>query len=359
MVKRHKLLVLDDDPDFLDVYREMLAGLPSGPEIQTATSGARAIALLESEPFTLLLCDLNLPKMDGLQVLAIVRRRFPELRTVVMTAMVDEQYRARAYGMGVDLFLEKPSTPEGNKLFLDCLESLLDRDVQTGFRGIQNKSLVDIIQLESLSQSSSVLKVVNGPLEGRIWFQNGDIIDAVAVDLQAGAAFRRIMGWKAGSFEILPADADHPRMIFEACHSLLLDSAQAMDEAAGEARQAAADAATGSSGAAVSRMSGVSQMAGVEFVVAMAKESPPKFEAWGAENPEQIAAWARPVFQNFRALGDRLEVGQLQLISGVGWQRQAALVPAAQTDFCLGFQRNIEAEQIRETTKKILALWES
>jgi CheY-like chemotaxis protein len=359
MVKRHKLLVLDDDPDFLDVYREILAGLPSGPQIQTATSGARAISLLESEPFTLLLCDLNMPKMDGLQVLAIVRRRFPELRTVVMTAMVDEQYRARAYGMGVDLFLEKPGTPEGTKLFLDCIESLLDRDVQTGFRGIQSKNLVDIIQLESLSQSSSVLKVVNGPLEGRIWFQNGDIIDAVAVDLQAGAAFRRIMGWKTGSFESLPADADHPRTIFESCHSLLLDSAQAIDEASGEALQAAADAVAGSSGAGVSRMSGMSQMAGMEFAVAIAKESTQKFEAWGAENPEQMAAWTRQVFKDFRALGDRLEVGQLQLISGVGWQRQAALVPAAQTDFCLGFQRNLPAEQIRETTKKILALWES
>jgi CheY-like chemotaxis protein len=357
MVKRHKLLVLDDDPDFLDVYREMLAGLPSGPEIQTATSGARAISLLESEPFTLLLCDLNMPKMDGLQVLAIVRRRFPELRTVVMTAMADEQYRARAYGMGVDLFLEKPGTPEGTKLFLDCIESLLDRDVQTGFRGVQSKSLVDIIQLESLSQSSSVLKVVNGPLEGRIWFQNGDIIDAVAVDLLGVPAFRRIMGWKAGSFEILPADADHPRAIFESCHSLLLESAQAIDEASGEARQAEAGAAP--SGAAVSRMSGMSQIPGIEFAVAMAKESTQQLEAWGAENPEQLAAWARQVFANFRALGDRMEVGQLQLISGVGWQRQATLVSGAQTEFCLGFQRNQTAEQIRETTKKIIALWES
>jgi CheY-like chemotaxis protein len=356
MVKRHKLLLLDDDPDFLDVYREMLAGLPSQPEIQTATSGARAISLLESEPFTLLLCDLNMPKMDGLQVLAIVRRRFPQLRTVVMTSMADEQYRTRAYGMGVDLFLEKPGTPEGTKLFLDCIESLIDRDVQAGFRGVQSKSLVDIVQLESMSQSSSVLKVVNGPLEGRIWFQNGDIIDAVAVDLQAEAAFRRIMGWKTGSFEILPADADHPRTIFEPCHSLLLDSAQAIDEASGQAIQ---DAATGSSGAAASRMSSVSQLAGVEFVVALANEGTQKVEAWGAENPEQMAAWTRQAMQTFRSLGDRLEVGQLQLISGVGWQRQAVFVPAAQADFCLGFQRNLPAEQIRETTKKILALWES
>ena len=176
------------------------------------------------------------------------------------------------------------------------------------------------------------------------------------MDLQAEAAFRRIMGWKTGSFEMLPADANHPRTMFESCQSLLLNSAQAIDEASGQAVQ---DAATGVSGASASRLSHMSQLEGVEFVVVNASEGVPKFEAWGAENPEQLAAWTRQVFQTFRSLGDRLEVGQLQLISGIGWQRQAALVPAPQADFCLGFQRNLTAEQIRETTKKILALWES
>src|SRR5437660_10731316 len=116
----HKILLLDDDQDLLELYREMLARLPSQPEIHTATSGARAIALLESENFTLLLSDLNMPKMDGLQVLTIVRRKFPHLRTAVMTSVVDEQFRARAYDMGVDLYLEKPNTHQEIQFFLDC-----------------------------------------------------------------------------------------------------------------------------------------------------------------------------------------------------------------------------------------------
>ena len=70
----HKILLLDDDPDLLDMYREILAQLPSHPEISTASSGARAMAMLEAEPYRLLICDLKMPKMDGLQVLSIVRR---------------------------------------------------------------------------------------------------------------------------------------------------------------------------------------------------------------------------------------------------------------------------------------------
>src|SRR3989442_8277517 len=148
MDTRHHILLLDDDPDLLDMYREILAQLPSRPEIRTASSGSRAMALLESEPFRLLICDLKLPKMDGLQVLSIVRRKYPQLRTVALTSVLDEQFRSRAYALGVDQFWHKPNTEQEIKMFLECLESLLGGETETGFRGIQSKSLMDIIQLE-------------------------------------------------------------------------------------------------------------------------------------------------------------------------------------------------------------------
>ncbi len=103
MESRHRILLVDDDPDLLEMYREILRQLPSQPEIRTANSGSRALALIGSEPFRLLLCDLKMPKVDGLQVLSIVRRKYPQLRTVAMTSVADEQFRSRAYALGVDL----------------------------------------------------------------------------------------------------------------------------------------------------------------------------------------------------------------------------------------------------------------
>src|SRR4029453_15191012 len=102
MEARHKILLVDDDPDLLDMYREILAQLPSRPEVHTATSGARAMAMLEAEPFRLLISDLKMPKMDGLQVLSIVRRKYPQLRTVVLTSVMDEQFRSGVYALGGD-----------------------------------------------------------------------------------------------------------------------------------------------------------------------------------------------------------------------------------------------------------------
>src|SRR6266481_6668169 len=143
METRHKVLVVDDDPTVLVLYRELLAQLPSGPEIFTANTGARALAMLKTEPFRLLLCDLKMPKMDGLQVLSIVRRRFPELRTVVMTAVHNEEFRSRAYALGVDLFWLKPDTQQNMEMFLQCIESLMGKDNDDGgFRGIHSKGLI-------------------------------------------------------------------------------------------------------------------------------------------------------------------------------------------------------------------------
>ena len=217
----HKILLLDDDPDLLNLYSEILAQLPSRPEIRTATSGTRAIALLDSEPFRLLICDLKMPKMDGLQVLSIVRRKYPRLRTVVLTSMMDEQFRSRVYALGVDLFWQKPGTEQEIKMFLECIESLLGPEIEPGFRGVQSKSLMDIIQLECLSQSSSVLRITNGTLTGKIWIQNGELTDAEAGALGAETAFRKILSWKTGNFETLPAEPARPRAIFKSCNGLL------------------------------------------------------------------------------------------------------------------------------------------
>ncbi len=210
METRHKILLLDDDPDLLAVYKEILGQLPSHPEIHTAATGARGLALLESESFRLLVCDLKMPKMDGLQVLSIVRRRYPELWTVVLTGVQDEEFRSRAYALGVDLFWLKPDTQQNMKMFLECLEALLGRDHEGGFRGVQSKSLMDLIQMESLSLSSVVLRVTRGTLVGKIWLQDGELIDAEAEGARGEVAFRRILEWKSGYLREPARGAESP-----------------------------------------------------------------------------------------------------------------------------------------------------
>ena len=362
MPSQPNILLLDDDQDFLDLYREMLSQhLPSLPDVRTANTGARALSLLESEQYVLLICDLNLPKMDGLQVLTIARRKYPHLRLVVLTGIRDEQFRTRAYALGVDQYWIKPETDQEMGLFMESIDCLLTRETQAGFRGVQSKSMVDIIQLECLSQSSCALKITNGTKEGRIYIQNGEVIDAELPGLTAEPAFQRILGWKAGSFESLPPDPSRVRTIFTSYQGLLLDTAQAMDEAAEQDEQSAPALEGGPAGSrgagdnVAPLLSAISQMEGVEFVLALGDTE----NSWGLENPKPVAEFTRQTLENFRSLGERLHVGELQQILGTGPQRKVAVASCGKTELCIGFPPALAPEQVRDSFKHILTKWAS
>jgi len=350
---RPRILLVDDDPDLLEMYRELLGQLPSRPEIHTASSGARAMALLEAEAFRLMVCDLKMPRMDGLQVLSIVRRTHPQLRTVALTSVLDEEFRSRAYALGVDLFWQKPGSEEEIRMFLECVESLLGRETQGGFRGIQSKSLMDIIQLECLSQSSLVLRITNGALTGKIWIQEGQVIDAQTDGHRGEPAFHQVLTWQAGHFETLPAEPDRPRAITKPCSGLLLESAQALDESRSRL------GAEGAAAPPASAPAGLLEIEGIEFVLALQHGETSPRVARGLEDPKRMAAWARLALAGFRSLGERLQAGPLEQIEALGPRRHVALADQGGLEFCVGWKPSMAAGQVRALMKKVLALWAS
>jgi CheY-like chemotaxis protein len=356
-----KILLVDDDEQMLELYQELLRQLPSQPDVHVCNSGARAIALLDSEPFNLLITDLRMPKMDGLQVLAIVRRKFPSLRIIVLTGVMEEEYRSRAYAQGVELFCQKPSSTDEFKHFQLTVESLLGPDTRQegGFRGMQSKSLVDLIQLECLSQSSSILRVTQGAIEGKIWVQNGDIIDASAASFTGEEAFKEILSWKSGNFEILPPDPDHPRAIQNSYQGLLLDSAQALDESRGQQAELEVAHAAGASPAG-STLSPLTRFEGVEFVLTAPQDEKTEGDSWGVENPKELAEWARATQKSLSELGDKLEAGALTGVTGTGLQRHWSLARDNQKGLlCVAFRRTLPLEKVDPTMKHIFAKWVS
>ena len=353
MASGQKILLLDDEQELLDSYGDLLRTIPSLPEVHTCSSGAQALALLESETFSLLITDLMMPKMDGLQVLSITQRKFPQLRTVVLTCVSDEQYRVRAYAMGVELVWQKPSTSEEIKLFQECIESLLAQQTISGFRGMQSKSLIDLLQLESLSQSSVTLRIIHGAQEGRIWLNDGSVFDAQSGSLAGEDAFREIFSWKSGHFEILPADPSRPRKINSSCQGLLLDSAQALDEA----KQSAAASGGQLPSAPSSVLAPLARFEGVEFVLSIAPDQ--KFDSWSLENAESLVRWARETYQRLIDMGVALEIGEMIQIQGLGMRRHIALSGRNHYLLCVGFHRILTIEQVHQTMKEITTKWAS
>ena len=351
-------MILDDDADWLSLCRDQLKTLPSHPVVLIANNAKRALALLDSEEVRLLISDLKMPRIDGLQMIAIVRRRFPATRTVVLSGLEDEEYRSRAYALGVDLFWLKTEMQRNSKLFSECVESLLghaDRENDSGFRGLQSKSLMDIIQMECLSRSSTVLRITRGPLVAKLWIQDGELTDAECEGGRGEAAFHRLLAWKTGTFENLPPEPARERTIQKAVNALLLESAQALDETRNEGPESAENSLHRKTMWKLAQLT----REGAEFVVSVpvagASGEP---EALGTQNVEALAQWTGRAAEIARNLGERLEAGPLLHVAAKGMERQTQMLVRGDRAFLVGWPADA-TEDLAEKSRKLVASWDS
>jgi hypothetical protein len=259
--------------------------------------------------------------------------------------------------MGIDLYLEKP-TGEKELLFLKaCLDSLLGTEQAGGFRGVQSKSLVDLIQLECLSGSSALLKITNGKLEGRIWIQNGDLIDAEMQNVSGEDAFKKILAWKTGNFEIVPMDAERPRKIFTSYQGLLLDTAQALDEAQADSVEEVAE--EDQNDTQFFRQVSLGRIQGVELALKIPSDIAAPIQKWGVEDPGRMVAWMRGVISRFQSLNPGFEVGAISTIEARSPQRILHATVDGSTTIVVGMLPTASREQVEETTRKVVERWAS
>ncbi len=119
MSARIRILVVDDEL----IVRESLKGWlkKSGYEVDTASSGPEALQMLELAPYDLLFLDIMMPKMNGLEVLEIVKKRFPETLVVMITAYGSVETAVKAMKNGANDYLMKPFEPETLALLVEKL----------------------------------------------------------------------------------------------------------------------------------------------------------------------------------------------------------------------------------------------
>jgi two-component system, response regulator, stage 0 sporulation protein F len=107
------ILIVDDEPDVALMFRQRFRreARQGTYALHFAGSGEEALARLE-EPIQpeilVILSDINMPGMDGLTLLREVKRRWPELPVMMVTAYGDEERRRRASDYGAVEFLTKP-----------------------------------------------------------------------------------------------------------------------------------------------------------------------------------------------------------------------------------------------------------
>jgi CheY-like chemotaxis protein len=107
------ILVVDDEPDVALLFRQRFRreAREGAYVLHFASSGAEALERLagEIEPeLIVILSDINMPGMDGMQLLGEIKQRFPDLPVMMITAYGDDERRRRAGELGAAEFLTKP-----------------------------------------------------------------------------------------------------------------------------------------------------------------------------------------------------------------------------------------------------------
>ena len=111
MERRGSLLLVEDE----DVLRMLVAQFlrAEGFQVCEAADGAEGVAKFASDgPFDLLLVDLNLPHLSGVEVCRRVRKMAPDQKVMICSAAIVSDHEAALHAVGVDHFLTKPYHPD-------------------------------------------------------------------------------------------------------------------------------------------------------------------------------------------------------------------------------------------------------
>ena len=231
--KRTTVMFVDDDGGFLEVVRNLIVSYSEGLwDVLVATDAAQGLALLRERKIDLLVIDVHMPVMDGLQFLGLLNRRYPNISKSVLTGDSSDPYRAACLSNGAELFLVKPTTPEGWQSLFVALNELVKFQPEEGFRGVLRRvGLQDVLQMECLARSSSLMEISNVEMQGNIFVREGQIIHAQAGDLAGEEAFNRLMSLSGGQFNLKPFVEPPGITISGSWEFLLMEAARQRDEA--------------------------------------------------------------------------------------------------------------------------------
>ena len=118
------LLIVDDEQSYRQLLTLVFEG--DGHNIRTAANGREALTMLELEPADVIISDVKMPDMNGIELLRAVREVSPDTGVVLMTAFASVETAREAFKLGADDFIQKPFDVEELKIIV---KKALDKQV--------------------------------------------------------------------------------------------------------------------------------------------------------------------------------------------------------------------------------------
>jgi DNA-binding response OmpR family regulator len=221
-----KVLIVDDEETLTWGMAKSLSKDKDKFEVIIANNGSEAINLLKKNEVDLVISDIRMPDINGLDLLVRIRKEYPKTKVIIMTAYGSSDVKKEANRRGSLYYVEKPfEISEIRKIIINLLSK------KRGFQGkVIGLQLTDIIQMNCLGRLTTALIITKDGERGVIFLNEGEIIHAECGEQKGTDAFYRILSWQEGEF-VSNADLTPPaQTIYQSWEHLLIEAMRRNDE---------------------------------------------------------------------------------------------------------------------------------
>ena len=221
-----RLLIVDDDAVQARALARAFSRLRPELTVLTASSGLDATRLMSERGVDLVLTDLQMPEMDGFELVAWILSHCPDVAIFTMSAFGTEQTASRLESLGAIEYFTKPLDA---KLALARLSEALSQSV----RGhVQNVSLASFLQLMEMERKTCSLTIRCDDKLGVLVVRKGQLIDARSGELCGEDAAISIIAWPNSSITISRHGETGPAVIQKPLGFIVMEAMRIQDEIA-------------------------------------------------------------------------------------------------------------------------------
>ncbi len=225
-MEKKRVLVVDDEEDLTWSIARNLARDKDRYDLIAVNSSREALDVLSQLPVDLVVSDVRMPEISGLDLLLKIKENYPLTKVIIMTAYGSSEVQDEASKRGCFKYIEKPF--EMNKLRELIISGI---EQKKGFEGrISDFQLSDLIQMNCLGRLTNAIFVNKDDQKGAIFFEDGNIVHSSVDEMEGENAFYEILTWQGGSFSVEKSRKAKMVTIHKGWQTLLLEGMRRADE---------------------------------------------------------------------------------------------------------------------------------
>jgi DNA-binding response OmpR family regulator len=344
-----RILVIDDEQNVVSSIVEKLE--KEGFVAQGVGDGVQAIDLYKAERFDLVLTDLKLPGMDGIEILQAIMEYDPEALVVMITAYGTVDIAVEALKSGAQEFITKPF--DLNALVAK-LRSILEQRSESAVRGnLRDLGLASIISVNCNEMNEAQLVIRRQGQLAEIYFEDGTIAHATLGDQEGEEVIYELLGWQDGSFSLEQGIPPPKHTIMVDWTGLLLKGMHRLDEDTPDS-ELEWDEDEALVEAKMDRVArALTTVKGIDGVVVCSQGGELLGQATNA-NPAQRATLTAFIGHRAETLGNLLDVGESQHVALAGEGPGTMVVPYQQNYVGLFLAERTSTESTAQEIQTVL-----